>query len=102
MSQSPEIVLPIDKSWQEELKGKLEEYRKRWKPYLPPEGQIDTTYKIKVLERLLMDGKVVTWDLSRELVRELGKLNGHAFNNACQVIKEYCSEEGRGRLQRRR
>ena len=87
MNQSPVIVLPTDESWQNELKNKLEEYRKRWKPHLPPEGQMDTTCRIRVLERLLRDGKVVTWDLSRELAKELGGgLNSHAFNNACAVI----------------
>lgn len=103
MDQSPVIVLPTDESWQNELKGKLEEYSERWDAYLPPERQMGTVCKIEVLECLLRDGRVVTWDLSRELAERFGRgLDAHAFSNACGVIAEYCSEEGRGRLQRRR
>lgn len=93
--ESPVIVLPADETRKQRLRDKLTEYKGRRHPYRHPELQMDTVCKITVLERLLRDGQVNTWDLSREMVKTYGSgLDINAFNNACGVIKDYCETGG--------
>lgn len=60
---------------------------------------MDTLCKMTVLQRLLREGRVSTWELSREMAEAYGSgFDVEAFNNACGVIKDYCetSHDGTG------
>lgn len=93
--KSPVIVLPEDEARREQLRQKLEEYRTRIEPHKAPEMQMDTICKIAVLERLLRDSQVNTWDLSREMVEIYGPgLDAHTFNVACGVVADYIKTGG--------
>ena len=95
LEKSPVIVLPENETHKTQLRRKLEEYKGRVKPFRAPELQMDTIYKMTVLERLLRDGQVNTWELSREIAKTYGSdFDGHAFNNACGVIEDYCETGG--------
>jgi len=90
---SPVIVLNEARRLQ--LAKKLEEYRGRLNSLRAPEVQMDTICKITVLERLLRDGLVNTWELSREMATNYGLgFDAHYFTNACGVIEDYCKTGG--------
>ena len=94
-TESPVIELPDDETHKQQLRDKLEEYRGRLRPYRAPELQMSTICKIAVVERLLKDGRVVTWDLSRELATTYGSgFDGNDFRSACGVIEDYCKTGG--------
>lgn len=94
--ESPVIVLPNDEMRKRQLEDKLKEYKGRKDPHRHPALQMDTICKIEVLERLLRDGKVVTWDLSREMAKTYGdSLDVDALDNACFVIEDYCKTGGK-------
>lgn len=94
--ESPIIILPKNDLLIQQLRFKLEEYQKRYNPYHAPELQMDTICKIQVLERLLRDGSVNTYELSKELYDIYGSsLNGNSFNSACAVINDYCVTGGK-------
>jgi hypothetical protein len=89
------IVLPKDDARKTQLRRKLEEYRKRVEPFHAPEQMMDTICKVAVLEQLLRDSQVNTWDLSRELFVTYGRaFDPDAFNNACGTIEDYCKTGG--------
>lgn len=93
--ESPVIVFPEDETRKQQLRAKLVEYQGRMNPYRAPEMQMDTICKMVVLERLLRDGQVKTWDLSREMAETYGSgFDGNAFGNACGVIEDYCKTGG--------
>jgi len=95
LEKSPVIVLPEDEARKVQLRRKLEEYKKRMLPFRAPEFQMDTICKVAVVERLLRDGQVLTWELSREMVKTYGSgFDPNAFNNACGVIEDYCKTSG--------
>lgn len=102
--KSPTIRLPEDRALQVRLTAKLEEYRKRVEDergFKHPElahkislSYRDSLYKAAVLDQLLENGEVRSWDLSLELQKEHGNdFDLERFNNACGVIAAYA--EGR-------
>ena len=94
--KSPILVLP-DKVRVEQLEKKLEAYKGILDPWCPPELQMDTIYKITVLERLLRDGEVNAWELCLEMIDTYGSgLDVYKFNVACGVIDNYCKTGGKG------
>ena len=89
----PIIVLPGERVQQ--LRKKLAEYKVRVDSFRAPELQMDTICKKTVLERLLRDGQVNTWELSREMLKTYGSgFDPWAFNNACGVVEDYCKTGG--------
>lgn len=93
--ESPVIVLPEDETHKQQLREKLKEYRGRLHPHRAPESQMGIICKITVMERLFRDGRVVMWDLYRELVTTYGSgFDVNAFSNACGVIESYCKTSG--------
>ena len=93
--EAPIISLPDDKARQKQLQRKLKEYQERMQPYRAPELQMENICKIAVLERLLRDGQVNTWDFSLELAKEHGsEFNPYDFSLACAVIDDYCKTGG--------
>ena len=93
--KSPTIALPTDEARKQQLQDKLEEYRGRMDPYRAPEMQMGTICKIAVLEQLLRDGEVNTFELSLEMSKKYGSGFDHnAFNNACGVVEDYCKTGG--------
>lgn len=104
--QGPIIELPTNPSLRQRLEIKLNEYRARLidqqkaaTAYDAPEviltNTADTRYKIAVLEKLLADGKVDTFALSRELSARDSVFTVDAFDNACRVIEDYCKTGGK-------
>lgn len=92
---SPVIVLPESETRREQLRIKLEEYRGRLDKFLHPGAQMDAICKITVLERLLRDGQVSTWDLSMELQEKYGKdFDVPSYENACGVVADYVATGG--------
>lgn len=93
--EAPIISLPNDETRREQVQKKLKEYRGRMQPYRAPELQMENICKIAVLERLLRDGQVNTWDFSRKLAEEYGSgFNSNDFSLACAVIDDYCKTGG--------
>ncbi len=79
------ITLPEDAKIIEALQTKLEEYKKR----LISQQNTSTNYKIAILEKLLLDGEVDTWDVFRKLKQTYGFVDAPTFKNACGVIENY-------------
>lgn len=95
--KSPILVLPEDKVRVEQLERKLEEYKGRFNPYGAPESQMGAICKISVLERLLRDAVVDTFQLYLEMQKVYGSgFDVYRFNIACGVIDNYCKTGGEG------
>lgn len=93
--ESPILTLPPNALLEQKLRSKLEEYRGRLHLYRDPELQMSTICKIAVLERLLMDREVNTWELSMEMSNIYGTgFSVNDFNKACGVIDDYCKTGG--------
>jgi len=108
MKESPKIILPEDESIKGALEKKLEEYKRRLnksiekEPCMHPEllSQVDPTYidslyKVVITEKLLKEGVVDTFELSKEIVRDYGFFNVSGYNNAAGVIDDYCKTGGK-------
>ena len=104
--KSPKIELPKDPEIVQKLQSKLKEYKQRLEEkklkmdeWAAPEQVfpmlVGTKYKIAVLEKVLKDGEIKTFKLSRELEEQDGQFDKHAFNNACTVIEDYCKTGGK-------
>lgn len=112
-SKSPVIELPADNPERRaQLERKLEEYKERVKNYLDglgdsanfmaPEAIHESLgsmpYRIYILERLLQDGKIETWSLSKEMAARFdGQCKSfytYQFDKACSVIKDYVETGG--------
>lgn len=94
--KSPVIILPKSERRRKQLQAKLEEYKKRVESFRHPGAQMDTTFKIAVLETLLKNERVETWELSQQLASIYrGHFDLKAFDNACAVIKDYCKTGGK-------
>lgn len=95
---SPVITLDLeDTALVARLKAKLEEYTERLNNknrYKAPEHYTGTEYRKRILEEVLRDGVVVTWDLSRKMDAEGTKLYADKFENACGVIQDYIETGG--------
>lgn len=91
----PIIILPEDKKRRQQLKNKLEEYEKRISPHRHPGLQMHAICKKIILERLLKEGEINTWNLSLEMAKTYGSdFNLDDFNDACGVIDDYCQTGG--------
>ena len=107
-SESPVIELPTDFERIAQLKRKLVEYQARvaravddlgdrakfWAPEMVANYLGSTPYRIKILQKLLNEKKVVTWDLSKELAALDPHYDPNAFNRACGVIADYVTTGG--------
>jgi hypothetical protein len=87
-----EISLSEDR---ETLERKLQEYKGRLDPYIPPEHQLDTIYKIAVLEPLVETGTVRQTEVREALQAKYGFVVDMAFSNAWGVIVDYVETGGR-------
>lgn len=76
------------------LAQKLEEYKKREEPYLAPELQFDTLYKIAVLEPLIQDGVVNFQDVVQKITEKYGGIDERCLANAWGVIEDYSRTGG--------
>jgi len=95
MSESTIITLPDNHARKQGLEAKLDEYRGRLNLDESLAEKMDTICKIAVLETLLREGKVVTWDLSQDLFAKYGEaFDIKQFNVACEVIIDYCDTGG--------
>ncbi|MFH1346648.1 MAG: hypothetical protein ABIH10_00145, partial [Spirochaetota bacterium] len=61
------IIISNDETRRQQLQNKLVEYRKRINLRFPIGPQMNTAYKIVILERLLRDGQVKISELVREM-----------------------------------
>ena len=87
---SPILVLTKNVSLEQKLCYKLQEYKGRLHLFVHPELQMNIICKIAVLERLIRDRNVNTWELSIEMASTYGAaFSAHDFNNACGVIDDY-------------
>lgn len=93
--ESPVIILPEDPNRRRQLEAKLEEYKGRLDSDRHPGLQMRGICKKMILERLLRDGQVKTWDFSLELEKTYGPYFDLCdFDMACAVIKDYCETGG--------
>lgn len=96
MEGSPKIVLPEDSGLRQQLEAKLVEYKGRYDEYRHPELQMDIICKIVVLEKLISDGKVDTFELSLQLADKYKDcFSVDSYNNACGVVEDYCLTGGK-------
>ncbi|MCH8050082.1 hypothetical protein IIB51_01615 [Patescibacteria group bacterium] len=101
--ESPVIKLPEGEALRARLSKKLEEYKDRVVEvqgvshpafaHLANFEYRDAFYKQAVLEKLLADGEVNCWDLSRKLSPKNpnDSIDVMIFGNACGVIECYCT-----------
>lgn len=96
VAESPVIELPASTSpeLRARLEAKLEEYKGRVNPNDPLGADADAVYKIAVLQTLLDNGRVVTYELSRALGRLDPDFDPDLFQNACDVIVDYMTTNG--------
>ena len=103
MDKEPKITLPSDEIIKGKLEKKLEEYKKRVEeikfqnPCTYPALIQSTTsaYKAEIVERLLKEGHVDTWQLSKELNEKHNYFDVRNFENAAAVISDYCKTGGK-------
>lgn len=99
---SPIITLPANQELQAQLQAKLTEYKQRLErqginSFTPPEirATSKTWYAVRILETVLNEGAVGTFDLSREIAAELGEyFDVHHFEQYAAVIDDYCKTGG--------
>lgn len=94
--ESPIIVLSKNKDLRDQLKAKLEEYKGRLlSSKFSSTEKMEMRHRIVILERLLKNGKVCTWEICREMqtVPDLD-FNEIYFNKACAIINDYCTTGG--------
>ena len=96
MPERTRILLPHNAMRREQLRLQLEKYRSRDADasFQAPELRFWELYKLEVLTRLLEDGVVDTYELAAELTDQYGCLDGDGFQNACEVIDDYCKTGG--------
>lgn len=113
---SPVITLPSDPELRAKLERKLLEYKQRYADIVAEHGGEENLkykspelmsldfgqapYRVFILERLLRDGVVETWSLSRELAGVLQKVGNEFvneyFDRSCTVIRSYAEKGGAG------
>lgn len=92
---SPVIKFPTDPERQAQLRRKLEEYKSRLESRQFPESQSELGYRVTILETLLANQEVNTWNLSRELASKFkDDFDVRAFERSCAVIDDYCQTGG--------
>lgn len=101
-NESPVLMKPTDETLLLRLAKKLKEYKSRmdeYAEYRHPElayglssGYRDSLFKTLVLEKLLTDGQVTTWEFSRELAEKYKPFDVEKFTNACGVIAVYIGQ----------
>lgn len=77
------------------LRRKLDEYKERLDEFTAPEMQLDTIYKIAVLEPLLLDGVVDQDRVLESLKEKYGSVDEQTFRNAWRVINDYVETGGK-------
>ncbi len=92
--ESPVIFFPDNAERRNQLQEKLKEYENRAKHYRS-QIHVDSVYKIEVLNCLLKDGQVKTWDLARDMAKKYPDFDVEVFNKACAVIEDYCKTGGK-------
>ena len=94
--ESPVIVLPKDKTRQSQLRAKTKEYKERLQSSrFTPAEKMGIRYRIIILERLLKNREVSTWEISQEMAKipDLD-FNDIYFDRACAIIEDYCKTGG--------
>ncbi|NQT50111.1 hypothetical protein HQ571_05440 [Candidatus Kuenenbacteria bacterium] len=92
--KSPVIELPVDDLKVRELQAKRDDYLERLKTHKSEQYRLDLTYRIELIESLLREKRVETWDFCHLIVTREGSINGQAFDNACAVVDDYCKTGG--------
>ena len=108
--ESPIIRLPRDPERVAQLEAKLHEYEGRlasfehrdwsgvgltemWKA---AQHTVELRMRIPILRALLLEGRVVTWEIGRKLFNEMsGSFPFDAFQKACEIIVDYCENGGK-------
>ena len=57
-------------------------------------NDVQSRYKLALVETLLSKGEVITQEVSERLEREFGNFNDSAFENACMVVNDYVETGG--------
>lgn len=87
------IILPKDKILREKLDFKLKAHKEVFDSGAPLRSQMYIFCVIKILERLLKDGQVIVWDISKEIFEEHPySYDTDAFLSACLFIENYCAQ----------
>ena len=92
------LVIVLTKSILNEgqLRNKLDEYRRRLKVFVSEKARMDTTYKIAVLEKLILDREIAFQEMYSKIVEVHGpKFELDAFWEAWRVIEDYNITGGR-------
>ncbi len=100
--EGPVIKLPSNERLVGALRRKENEYKERveiedrdgWMFQAPEAKSFTTRYKFEILQRVLADGEVNTFNLCRELQTRDGYVNGHDFNKAAGIVNAYCKDGG--------
>ncbi|MDA1060173.1 MAG: hypothetical protein O3B47_00055 [bacterium] len=96
--RSLEILLPPDK--RVVMQRKMNEYKTRLatkyaeRPSNDP-SVIEVQLRILILEKLFQQGRIYTWDLSRELEHTFKNYSPELFERACKVIEQYIKNGGK-------
>ncbi len=103
MVKSIKIIMPENQRLKARLEKKMLEYEdrvarlKRRRKYDCPDIAYNSFngYKAMIARRLYKCGEVQSLELARELTEEFGRLDTEMFNNAVQVIYDYCRTGGK-------
>ncbi len=86
----PKISLPLEGVRIANLRQKHAQYLLR---IAEDPSDLDAVYKATILQELLQKGQIATCDIYFQL-RQSGPVDDFLFNNACQVIIDYCQTGG--------
>ena len=91
------MKLPKDFRKVARLRMKLNEYKARFEPFGDSEFQIDidTFFKIMILENLLQDEKIKALVVFKKITLQLRNFDERVFWNAWGVISDYCLTGGK-------
>ncbi|HEB47227.1 MAG TPA: hypothetical protein ENI22_02050 [Candidatus Pacearchaeota archaeon] len=108
MEESPKIVLPEDELGRRTLKNKLDEYKGRLEeiinqnlnmhPELIRKISVKSGglgYRIDILESLLKNRELDTYQFSLELNKKDGFFDAESYNTAAAIIDDYCKTGGK-------
>jgi len=93
MERMPEEQIRVTED-REALLQKLEDYKKRYNQYGAPETQLDTIYKLAVIEPLVENGEVDENEVRNGLIARFNTLDEGLFANAWKVIRDYARTGG--------
>ena len=101
MVEPDETIITLPPHMRDVMRAKMDEYKRRllndYKDR-PPEDPsvVQVNLRVFIIERLLAEGSVSTWELSREFAHTVSNYHPYYMEQACKIVDRYCQTGGEG------